>query len=46
MTSESPLLQNKHFARPAVFLPENLLRETRRQKSLPSGSIPTIHSDG
>ncbi len=42
MTSESPLLQNKHFARPAVFQPENLLRETRRQKSLPSGSVPTV----
>lgn len=42
MTLESPLLQNKHFARPAVFQPENLLRETRRQKSLPSGSVPTV----
>jgi uridine phosphorylase len=42
MTSESPLLQNKHFARPAVFQPENLLRETRRQKSLPSGSVPRV----
>ena len=36
------MLQNKHFARPAVFQPENLLRETRRQKSLPSGSVPTV----
>lgn len=42
MTSESPLLQNKHFARPAVFQPENLLRETRRQKPLPTGSVPTV----
>ena len=42
MPSESPLLQNKHFARPAVFQPENLLRETRRQKSLPAGSVPTV----
>jgi uridine phosphorylase len=42
MQSDSPLLQNKHFARPAVFQPENLLRETRRQKSLPSGSVPTV----
>ena len=42
MTSESPLLQNKHFACPAVFQPENLLRETRRQKSLPAGSVPTV----
>lgn len=25
-----------------MFQPENLLRETRRQKSLPSGSVPTV----
>jgi uridine phosphorylase len=42
MSSESPLFQNKHFARPAVFQPQNLLRETRRQKSLPNGSVPTV----
>ena len=42
MTSESPLFQNKHFARPAVFQPENLLRETRRQKSLPAGNVPKV----
>jgi uridine phosphorylase len=42
MPSESPLLLNKHFERPAVFNPENLLRETRRQKSLPSGNVPEI----
>ncbi len=42
MPSESPLFQNKHFDRPAVFHPENLLRETRRQKSLPTGSVPRV----
>lgn len=42
MASESPLLQNKHFERPAVFQPENLLREARRQKSLPAGSVPKV----
>jgi len=42
MPTESPLCQNKHFERPAVFQPENLLRETRRQKSLPAGSIPKV----
>ncbi len=42
MTSDSPLLQNKHFASPAVFQPENLLRETRRQKSLPAGSVSPV----
>lgn len=42
MTPESPLLQNKYFKRPAVFQPENLLRETRRQKALPPGEIPKV----
>lgn len=36
----SPLLANKHFCRTAVFQPENLMRETRRQKGLPPGAIP------
>lgn len=40
--SDSPLFQHKYFERPAVFHPENLMRETRRQKSLPSGSMPAI----
>jgi uridine phosphorylase len=42
MASESPLFQRKHFADPAVFHPENLLREARRQKSLPDGSVPAV----
>jgi uridine phosphorylase len=42
MPFESPLFQNKHFERPAVFQPENLLRETRRQKSLPAGTVPEV----
>jgi uridine phosphorylase len=42
MTFHSPLLHNKHFELPAVFQPENLLRETRRQKSLPTGSVPKV----
>jgi hypothetical protein len=40
MSSESPLFQNKHFERPAVFNPESLMRETRRQKALPDGRVP------
>jgi uridine phosphorylase len=40
MSPDSPLSQNKHFDRPAVFNPENLMRETRRQKSLPWGIVP------
>jgi hypothetical protein len=27
-----PILEHKHHAAPAVFLPENLLREARRQR--------------
>jgi uridine phosphorylase len=42
MTLQSPLFQNKHFERPAVFQPENLMRETRRQKSLPAGCLPEV----
>jgi len=39
-TPDSPLFQNKYFDRPAVFNPESLMRETRRQKSLPYGMVP------
>ncbi len=38
----APILENKHYAAPSVFTPENLLREARRQKGLPSGPVPTI----
>ncbi|MCK6555857.1 nucleoside phosphorylase [Candidatus Binatia bacterium] len=40
MEAGSPLFENKHFRRAAVFQPENLMRETRRQKGLPEGTIP------
>jgi uridine phosphorylase len=42
ISSEVPLLENKHFERPAVFRPENLLREARRQKSLPVADVPEV----
>lgn len=42
MTSASPLLRSKHYRRPAVFTPVSLLREARRQKSLPTGDVPTV----
>ncbi len=42
MPTESPLFENKHFAQPAVFQPDNLMRETRRQKGLPRGKIPQV----
>jgi uridine phosphorylase len=37
-----PILAGKHFAAPSVFEPENLLREARRQKNLPSVEVPDI----
>jgi len=42
MTSESPLFQSKHYRRPPVFTPASLLREARRQKSLPAGDVPAV----
>jgi len=42
--AETPslLLCGKDHAAPSVFLPENLLREARRQKRLPAGAVPDI----
>ncbi|MBI4537494.1 MAG: nucleoside phosphorylase [candidate division NC10 bacterium] len=37
-----PILLNKHYTEPSVFTAENLLREARRQKSLPRGQVPRI----
>jgi len=37
-----PILAGKHFVAPSVFQPENLLREARRQKNLPSTAVPEI----
>ncbi len=37
-----PLLRNKFYKRPAVFRPENLLREARRQKRIANGKVPEI----
>jgi uridine phosphorylase len=37
-----PLLRHKHYDQPSVFVPENLLREARRQKATPAGPIPTV----
>ena len=41
-TAIPPLLTNKAYAHPAVFTPENLLREARRQKQISKGSVPHI----
>jgi len=37
-----PILTNKIYPAPSVFTPDNLLREARRQKSIPQGSTPAI----
>jgi purine-nucleoside phosphorylase len=36
------ILENKNYAEPSVFQPENLLRESRRQNMVPLGKIPSI----
>ncbi len=41
-SKEIALLTNKHFAEPSVFQPENLLREARRQKSIPDCEVPPV----
>ena len=35
-----PILGNKYYDRPSVLTPDNLLRQARRQKVLPSGNVP------
>ena len=37
-----PILSHKHYDAASAFKPENLLREARRQKSLPEISVPEI----
>ena len=37
-----PLLHHKYFDHPTVFTPDSLLREAKRQKSLPVGKAPSI----
>jgi len=38
----APIISAKRYDQPSVFTPENLLREARRQKSIPAGPIPAI----
>ena len=42
MSRLPPILAGKHFSARSVFEPENLLREARRQKNLPSTEVPEI----
>jgi uridine phosphorylase len=37
-----PILDAKRFADPSVFRPENLLRESRRQRGLPEARVPAL----
>jgi hypothetical protein len=37
-----PLLEHKQYEVQSVFTAENMLREARRQKSLPEGVVPAI----
>jgi uridine phosphorylase len=37
-----PILADKAYDAPSVFRPENLLREARRQKRVPEGTVPEI----
>jgi len=39
---EPPILTNKFHSSNSVFLPENLLREARRQKNVPDCPIPSV----
>ena len=41
-TARLPILSNKAHQAPSVFTPDNLLREARRQKSVPTGTVPRI----
>lgn len=40
--AQPAILANKDHTANSVFLPENLLREARRQKEIPDGNIPKI----
>ena len=40
--SDPPILRHKLTDQPSVFVPENLLREARRQKAIPKGEIPPV----
>ena len=39
---QPPILANKHYGEASAFVPENLLREARRQKGLNDGAVPNV----
>ncbi|GEP97755.1 nucleoside phosphorylase [Chitinophaga cymbidii] len=42
MDKRVAILDNKYYQSASVFLPENLLREARRQKNIGQGDVPSI----
>jgi hypothetical protein len=40
--NDSPIISRKDHLSPSVFTPENMLREARRQKSIPEGTVPKV----
>ncbi len=40
--NDPSILTRKDYLSPSVFTPENMLREARRQKSIPEGTVPKI----
>jgi len=40
--NNAPIITHKDYLLPSVFTPENLLREARRQKSIPEGTVPKV----
>lgn len=40
--STVPIIENKSYRQPSLFEPLNLLREARRQKKLPEGTVPPL----
>ena len=42
LLNEIPILCNKALEAPSVFIPQNLLREARRQKGLPTAAVPKV----
>src|SRR6266545_2445219 len=40
--TDPPIITRKDYLSPSAFTPKNLLREARRQKSIPEGTVPKI----
>ena len=40
--NDSPIITRKDYLSPSIFTPENMLREARRQKKIPEGTVPKV----